>query len=383
MSAKPVADASKDAPVVTDISNSDVILKYNAASTIAKSAMEAVVQKCTPGTKLIDICSFGDQFILDETSKVFKGKKIAKGIAFPTCISLNQLCSHVSPLSSDPEANIELKKGDLVKIELGAQIDGFPGVLGHSFVVGASKEEPATGKHADVVLAAHHSVEAASRLLRPGNKNFLVTEAVQKVCEAYGTKPAEGSLSYQVEKDILEGTKQIIFNPNDQQRQGFKSCEFAANEVYCVAVYASSGEGKMKETSVRTTVYKRTDSTYSLKLKAARAVHSAIKPFGKFPFSLRSLADEKTARMGIIECVRSRVVSAFDVTSESADEVIASFMYTILVFANGNTVATSFPVDLESYKSEKKIEDAEILDILQQDVTRKSKKSKKPKAAEQ
>ncbi|KAI0223666.1 hypothetical protein L0F63_003071 [Massospora cicadina] len=255
-----------------------------------------------------------------------------------------------------------------LKSELGAQIDGYPGVVGYSFVVGASKEEPVIGKCADVILAAHHSVEAAYRLIRPGNKS-------------YGTKPAEGTLSYQLEKDMLDGAKQIIFNPSDQQRRGFKSCEFAENEVYCVAVYVSSGDGKLKETSIRTTVYKRTDSTYSLKMKAARAVNSEIKPFGKFPFTLRALADEKNARMGIIECVRSGIVSPFDVTRDSSEEVIASFMYTILVTASGNTIATSLPVDLEAYKSEKKIEDPEILEILKLDVSRKTKKSKKPKAA--
>lgn len=380
MSDTPTADA-KEPTVVTDISNPDVVQKYTAASKIAQDALHQVIEKVVPGAKLIDLCKAGDEFILAETAKIYKSKNIAKGIAFPTCISLNHLCCHVSPLTSDPEAQVEIKKGDLVKIELGAHIDGYTGIVGYSLVVGASKEEPVTGKCADVILAAHHSVEAAYRLIRPGNKNFMVTDTVQKICECYGTKPVEGTLSYQLEKDMLDGAKQIIFNPSDQQRRSFKPCEFAENEVYCVAVYVSSGEGKLKETSIRTTVYKSSGSYYALKMKAARAVVNEIKPFKKYPFTLRALADERTARMGIIECKRGGVVSPFDVTAESSEEVIATFMYTVLVTATGNVVTTPLPVDLEAYRTEKKVEDPELVEILNLDVSRKPKQSKKPKAA--
>lgn len=61
-----------------------------------------------------------------------------KGIAFPTCISINNCICHFSPLRS--EADIKLADGDLVKIDLGAHIDGFIAVAAHSLIVAASKE---------------------------------------------------------------------------------------------------------------------------------------------------------------------------------------------------------------------------------------------------
>ena len=36
-----------------------------------------------------------------------------KGIAFPTCISINNCCGHFSPLKED---SINLKKGDVAKM---------------------------------------------------------------------------------------------------------------------------------------------------------------------------------------------------------------------------------------------------------------------------
>lgn len=61
-----------------------------------------------------------------------------KGIAFPTCISVNNCVCHFSPLRS--EADLKLTDGDVVKIDLGAHIDGFIAVAAHTVIVGASKD---------------------------------------------------------------------------------------------------------------------------------------------------------------------------------------------------------------------------------------------------
>ena len=58
------------------------------------------------------------------------------GIAFPTCVSINNCICHFSPLKGD--SDVLLKEGDLVKIDLGAHIDGFIAVAAHTLVVGAS-----------------------------------------------------------------------------------------------------------------------------------------------------------------------------------------------------------------------------------------------------
>jgi methionine aminopeptidase len=61
------------------------------------------------------------------------------GIAFPTCVSPSTFVCHLSPLPADTEAGITLKKGDAVRVELGAHIDGYISQVAHTVVVGASK----------------------------------------------------------------------------------------------------------------------------------------------------------------------------------------------------------------------------------------------------
>merc|ERR1712243_495586 len=87
------------------------------------------------GGSVLEICEFGDKRIEEETAKVFKKEKeLHKGIAFPTCLSVNNCICHFSPLKS--ETDVILKDGDLVKIDMGSHVDGFIAVVAHSLVVG-------------------------------------------------------------------------------------------------------------------------------------------------------------------------------------------------------------------------------------------------------
>ena len=200
--------------------------------------------KCVAGVSVLEICEEGDTQLLEETSKIFKKEKeLKKGIAFPTCVSVNNCICHFSPLKSDPA--ILMKDGDLVKIDLGAHVDGFIAVGAHTLVVGASKENKVTGRKADVLIAAHYAAEMALRLVRPTGENYAVTDAIQKVAESYKCKPISGMLSHQLKQFRIDGEKSIIQNPTEAQRKEHEKCEFNLHEVYAVDVLISTGDGKV------------------------------------------------------------------------------------------------------------------------------------------
>lgn len=97
--------------------------------------------------------------------------------------------------SSDPLSAQKLAKGDVVKLHLGAHIDGFAAISAETIVVGATPESPVTGRRADVLRAAWTAAEVAMRLVRVGNKNWQVTETVSKVAAAWDCKPVEGTVA--------------------------------------------------------------------------------------------------------------------------------------------------------------------------------------------
>ena len=123
---------------------------------------------CKAGASVRDTCINADKRIEEETGKAFKkDKNLQKGIAFPCCISVNNTICHFSPLNSEPD--VVLADGDVVKIDMGAHIDGFIAVVAHTVIVSDGKSK-ITGRKADAVLAAHLCAEAALRLVKPGNE---------------------------------------------------------------------------------------------------------------------------------------------------------------------------------------------------------------------
>lgn len=96
-------------------------------------------------------------------------------------------------IRSDPASSQTLVKGDVVKLHLGAHIDGFASVSAETLVVGATPEAPVTGRAADAIKAAWHAAEIAMRLVKAGNKNWAITDAVNKVTAAWDCKAVEGA----------------------------------------------------------------------------------------------------------------------------------------------------------------------------------------------
>jgi len=275
-----------------------------------------------------------------------------------------------------------LADGDMVKFDLGAHIDGFIAVVGHTIVVGQAKDKPVTGRKADAMMAAHLASEAALRLVKPGNETYEVTDTVAKIAEAFNCKPVEGMLSHQLEQNRIDGEKTIIQNPSEAQKKEHDKFDFGLHEVYGVDVLISTGEGQGREKDAKITIYKKTDDSYMLKMKTSREFYSKVsKQFGPMPFNLRMMDDERKARMGVLECVGHRLIEPFQVLFEKEDEYVSQFKFTVLLMPNGPQKITGLPFEPELYKSEHEIKDVEIQKLLKTSANPKANKKKK-KAAE-
>ncbi|XP_031465188.1 proliferation-associated protein 2G4 [Phasianus colchicus] len=377
----PTMSGEEEAAELT-IAEDLVVTKYKMGGDIANRVLRAVVEEANSGASVLCLCEKGDAMIMEETGKIFKKEKeMKKGIAFPTSISVNNCVCHFSPLKSDQD--YILKDGDLVKIDLGVHVDGFIANVAHSFVINASKENPVSGRKADVIKAAHLCAEAALRLVKPGNQNTQVTDAWNKIAHSFHCTPIEGMLSHQLKQHVIDGEKTIIQNPTDQQKKDHEKAEFEVHEVYAVDVLVSSGEGKAKDAGQRTTIYKRDPSKqYGLKMKTSRAFFSEVeRRFDTMPFTLRAFEDEKKARMGVVECAKHELLQPFNVLYEKEGEFVAQFKFTVLLMPNGPMRITSGPFEPELYKSEFEVQDGELKALLQSSASRKTQKKKKKKAS--
>ncbi|KAG6467545.1 ERBB-3 BINDING PROTEIN 1-like [Zingiber officinale] len=337
-----------------DLTFPDVVTKYKTAAEIVNKALQLVVSQCKPKAKVVDLCEKGDSFIREQTGNVYKNvkRKIERGVAFPTCISINNTVCHFSPLGNDENV---LEENDIVKIDMGCHIDGFIAVVAHTHVI---QEGPVTGRAADVIAAANTAAEVALRLVRPGKKNKDVTEAIQKVAAAFDCKIVEGVLSHQLKQFVIDGNKVVLSVGNPETR--VDEVEFEENEVYAIDIVTSTGEGKPKLLDEKqTTIYKRAvDKSYQLKMKSSRFIFSEIsQKFPIMPFTARVL-EEKRSRLGLVECVSHDLLQPYPVLHEKPGELVAHIKFTVLLMPNGSDKITSHP--LQQMLSTKSIDDPEI-----------------------
>lgn len=361
------------------IAEEAVVSKYKMAGDIVNRALTLVLGKCIAGANVYEICHAGDQYILSEVGKVLKREKdMKKGVAFPTSLSINNCICHFSPTPKDPA--VLLAEGDVVKVDIGAHVDGFIAVVAHTITVGLVSGNKVSGRQADVILAAHYASEAALGLLRPGNETYTITEAVQKVCEDFKCKPVEGMLSHQLKQFRIDGEKTVIQNPNEAQKKEHEKFTLEVHEVYAMDVLVSTGEGVGREANSRVTIYKKTDESYQLKMKASRAFYSDIlHKHGTMPFNLRYFEDETKAKLGAVECVNHKLIEPFQVLYDRPGQYVAQFKFTVLLTPSGTLKITGLPLNTDLYSSEYQVTDPELKELIVQAANLQNTKKKNKK----
>ncbi|PVU85036.1 hypothetical protein BB559_007237 [Furculomyces boomerangus] len=320
-------------PLLTDPS---VLEKYRAAARTANTVIKMVFEKAVENASIFELCKYGDEMINDLSKKEYTKAKFSKGIAYPTSVCVNNIACHFSPIESESELAKPLSKGDVVKVQLGTHYDGFAAVVANTIVVGSSESEPVTGEKADLISAAHYTAEGILRMMKPGKKSTEISAVASQMAQEFGCKPLEGSLCHDQKRNVIDGTKHIVLNPSSEEKSKIALNEVEVGEVYLIDVVVSKGDAKPKLSGTRATIFKKSGATYQLKMKIARSFYSEISTkFGTFPFGLRNCEEERKAKLGVIECVKSRIVEAFDVIEEKDGNLVAQVCYTVMITENG------------------------------------------------
>ena len=271
------------------------------------------------------------------------------GISHPTTVSPSSFVTPYTPLSTDAEeAATTLKPNETIKIQLGAQIDGFGTIVCDTIIIPSEKhkDDQIPGRAADLLLATHYANELLLRLMVPPGllasgtdeekkkaasekpiSQTKMTQLLEKVVKSYDCNLVESTTSWLFDRNEIEGKKKIVLAPSEGGK-GEGNPELG--EVWGVEMGVSLGTGKVKTLENRPTLHRRTTITYGLKRPSSRQILSEIvKKFGTFPFSLRQLDDERAAKVGVVECVRSNVVRQYEVIAEKDGAPVSRLFSTV------------------------------------------------------
>eukprot|EP00756_Hemistasia_phaeocysticola_P028531 Hpha_TRINITY_DN16179_c3_g14::TRINITY_DN16179_c3_g14_i1::g.8021::m.8021 len=374
----------------TTLKNRAVIEKYKLAGGIVNKAMEAVLKAIQPGATVVSLATIGDDIIIAETDKCFrKGKgedKVDKGVAFPTCVNVNNVVCHYAPLEDDQSP--PLAPGDVVKVDMGCHVDGFCAVAAQTVIVteeGLSGEIP-KGDRANVVAAGQVAIDAIAHCFRPGAANNDITDIIATVAKDFDVTPVAGVLSHEMKRYIIDGSEVVAGKKLPAQH--VHASTMAEYQVWALDIAFSSAPsatpaekaGNLRVSETRPLIYKRAlDTNYQLKLKGSREVFSDLqKRFQTFPFGLRFL-DPKKRMLCMSECLKHDLVQAYPVLESRKDEIVAHFKTTILITANQIEKITGVK-GVQSVPTEKSIVTKEAVDACSRSMALKKKAKKKKKS---
>ena len=347
---------------ISQLNTTDNLEKYKSAGIIVTNAMNKIIEFVKEGTRVLTICKIGDTFINNALNSVFKKIK-HKGIAFPTCININNCAGYYSPLDD----SVIIKNGDIVNIELGAHIDGFPAFLGYTVVVN-DEEEKVTGKRAKLMHAVSEASKNVLSLFKVGKTNTEVVKELDRCAKKYDCNliyvdnpnlHAPGVMSFQVSKNVIDGKTdddddphQMILARNSKHYDfTMTELEFDKNEVYSVDVMMTTGTGKLNPTMDRVTVFKRNDNFYNLKRKSSKLMLSKFKN-KVFPTNIRNFKDinDSTMRAGIIECIQHNLLEPYGIYAEKNGEYVAQIKFTVIVKKKKPILIAGMTSDLQLQK---------------------------------
>ena len=155
------------------IKNAEELQKMREAGRIVAEVFELMREKIAPGITTAELNMAAERLIAKRHAKpLFKGYN---GFPAALCISVNDEVIHGIP---GPR---KLKEGDIVSIDVGAQIHGFCGDAARTFPVGEVKPEVA-----ELLRVTEASLYAGIEMAVAGNRLGDIGNRIQTVAEEHG-----------------------------------------------------------------------------------------------------------------------------------------------------------------------------------------------------
>lgn len=270
-------------------------------------------------------------------------------------------------------------------------------VVAHTLVVPEEPNSDPTDVDTEVgnvAVAAYNAMLVAAASIKAGTKNTEVTAAVDRVAKAYGVNAMASVRMSQMKRFVIDGVKEVALkDPTPEEieagEEKVSECTFEQAEVYAVDVAMSTGEGKPRPSATaRTTVFKRNvEANYKLRMKNSRYLISEVdKKYPTLPFTLAYFEDERSAKLGVTECISHALLTPYPVLHEHVDAKVAHFKCTVLLLPSGTSRVTG--IDIPGYFKTEKTPDeetakllAELEEIAAKKAKKKAAKKKKKKKA--
>ncbi|WP_248930117.1 type I methionyl aminopeptidase [Paenibacillus hamazuiensis] len=161
------------------------------AGAVVAECHKAIAPYVRPGVSTLELNNIVEKHMTKLGARPYT--KGYNGYAFATCTSVNDVIAHGFP-SAKP-----LKEGDIVKIDIVAELDGWLGDSAWCYAVGRISEEARS-----LMQVAKECLDAGIRQAVPGNRLGDVTHAIQSHAEGHGYSLVRDLLAHGIGRSLHE-----------------------------------------------------------------------------------------------------------------------------------------------------------------------------------
>lgn len=293
---------------------SDAVLKkYRQAGTVTREAREFAVSHVKAGMSALALA--------DSVEGAIRSKGAA--CAFPVNIGINSVAAHYTPSRTD---DIVLRVGDIVKIDLGAHVDGYPADTSVTVELGTRNSQR-------LISCAEEALRMAIEMVAPGTTTSAVGDAVERAIRSAGYKPVENLTGHSMERFNLHAGLSV---PSVRTRE---SHAIEEGMVIAIEPFSTTGKGKVKGAS-RGNIYRIVrDRRAPAEISSMFAKMQSR--FGLLPFASRWCDDLHPEAPALLsKMLRMGMVMNYPVLVEVAGGLVAQAEHSVLVTKGGCTVLT-------------------------------------------
>lgn len=156
--------------------NNEIYECYKRAGTIAADTLHYGATLLKPGVKYEEVASAVESRI----------KAKGGGLAFPVNIANNFLAAHYSPRLNDP---LTFKKGDLVKLDVGAHINGYIADTALTIEIG-------TTTYTSLIQASSEALDNAIHAMKADVNLSEIGRIIEQTITSHGFQPIENLMGH-------------------------------------------------------------------------------------------------------------------------------------------------------------------------------------------
>jgi len=285
--------------------------KYIRAGKITGEARDYAHEIVKPGVKFDEIANRLEQLIREKGGEP----------AFPVNISVNEIAAHDTATGMDDRT---IKDGDIVKIDVGAHIDGYIGDTATTVCL--------NDKYIKMKESVEKAVEEALKLVKPDVKISDISEKIEETIRKYGYVPIANLTGHgleQWEQHTDPTIPNIAFENDMILKKG---------QVIAIEPFATDGEGFVKEGG--DSFIFSFGATRPVRSTDARKIMDYIKDLG-VPFCERWIIHNAkeygyserlfNVRMALRELRQREIIHDYPVLKENGKGIVCQAEHTIIV----------------------------------------------------